>query len=171
MRKLFYLLLLTAIMPAAGMAQSTWITTKIDNRLSVKFPSTPEKTVIAAGEIYMTKENDSTQYSATVLDLNIIAKLDSAALAPLKENKEFANQLIKSIAAQKPKYTFGDLTIGKWKTFTTYYTSAIDKTNNATAFVQMIFIGSKLYSITFKLPENLVTKNKEVFFSSVELLK
>ena len=171
MKKLFYLLLFIAILPAAGMAQSNWVTKKIDNTLAVKFPSAPEKTMTAGGEVYITKEKDSTQYSASFLDLKLLANLDSAALAPLKENKAFADQLIKSIAAQKPKYTFGDVTIGKWKTFTAYYTSAIDKTTNATAFLKMIFIGSKLYSVTFKLPENLVTKNKEVFFNSVELLK
>jgi hypothetical protein len=110
-------------------------------------------------------------YSVAMLDYKIVLHLDSAALAPMKDNQQFADQLRAGIASNKTNYTFGDITIGKWNTYATYSMSASENINKNTLLIQMILIGSKMYSLSCRIPANMTTKNNEVFFGSFGILK
>jgi hypothetical protein len=171
MKKAYYLLLFVLLLSATANAQTTWITKNLDERLSVKFPAEPQKTIRNGIDVYTLRQADSTAYSASVIDYKVVVHLDSAALAPVKDNQQFADQMKKGLASVKPNYTFGDITIGNWKTYTTYSLSGSENTTKGTLFIQMILIGSKMYSLSCRVPVNLVTKNKEEFLSSAELLK
>ncbi len=171
MKKQHFLLLLIAFVYVNANAQTSWVTKKLSTNLSVKFPSEPQLSTKNGLESYTVKEKDSTAFSASSIDLEQTARLDSAALASMKDNQGFADNLAKSMAAQKKSYTFGNVTIGKWKTYTSYTMSGIDSTTKSTLFVQMIFIGSKMYVLSCRIPDQLASKNKELFFSSVELIK
>lgn len=170
MKKILLLLLLVLSVVFTN-AQTAWITKKLDGKISVKFPEEPTKTTKTASESYVFKGKDSIQYSATVLDYKILANLDSATLAPLKDSQQFADQMMAGMASQKPNYTFGEAKIGKWKTYTNYTFSGVDNTTKKQLSVQMILIGSKMYALTCLVPDKIVTKNDGLFLNSAELLK
>ncbi|RYE22580.1 MAG: hypothetical protein EOP45_08020 [Sphingobacteriaceae bacterium] len=170
MKKTYYLLLFVVLLPAAVRAQTGWITKKLDEKVSVKFPAEPQKVSKSGIDTYTFKAKDSTGYNTAVIDYQVVAHLDSATLAPMKDSQEFADQMKMGIASKKPNYTFGEVTIGKWKTYTTYQFSGTENTTKNTVSVQMILIGSKMYVLTCLVPSGLTTPNKEVFLSSAELL-
>jgi hypothetical protein len=171
MKKNYYLLLFVLILSAAANAQTTWITKNLDEKISVKFPAEPLKDTKNGIDIYTLKQADSIAYSANMIDYNVVVHLDSAALAPMKDDQRFADQLLAGFASKKTNYTFGEITIGKWKTYTTYSFSGTENTTKATLTIQMILTGSKMYSLSCRVPANLVTKNKDSFLGSAELLK
>lgn len=171
MKKTYYLLLFLLTISASANAQTDWVTKKLDENLSVKFPVEPQIVTKAGFDSYLAKGKDSVKYSTTIMDYKVVVHLDSAALAPMKDNQQFADQLGKGIASKKTNYTFGAVTIGKWNAYTTYSMSATENTNKGTLSIQMILIGSKMYMLSCLVPANLVTKNNEVFFGSVALLK
>ena len=171
MKKILYLLLFVLTLSAAANAQTAWVTTKIDNKISVKFPAEPVKMNKPTGDVYVYRAPDSLAYSAARLDMNIVAHLDSTKLAQVKDMQPFADQLIKGMASSKKNYTFGAVTIGQWKTYTCYNVSAKENTNNNTLLVQMILIGSEMYTLSCRIPAGMVTKSNEVFFNSVEVMK
>jgi hypothetical protein len=170
MKKTYYLLLFV-LMSASVKAQTGWITQNLDEKLSIKFPAQPQKTTKNGFVIYTLREPDSMAYSVAMLDYKVVLHLDSAALAPMKDNQQFANQLRAGIASKKTNYTFGDITIGKWNTYATYSMSASENINKDTLLIQMILIGSKMYSLACRIPANMATKNNEVFFGSFGILK
>lgn len=170
MKKHYCLLLFVLMLSAAANAQTGWITKNVDEKLSVKFPVEPEKVTKNGYESYLSKAKDSIKYSSLVMDYKVVAHLDSAALAPIKDSQEFADQLQAGVASVKTNYTFGAITLGKWNTYTTYTMSATEKTTKSTLFMQMTLIGSKMYMLSCLVPANLVTKNQEVFLASKELL-
>ncbi|RZK52233.1 MAG: hypothetical protein EOO87_15700 [Pedobacter sp.] len=170
MKKILLLLSLLSCIVFAH-AQSAWVTKKLDDKIAVKFPEEPTKTVKNTSESYIVKGKDSIQYSATVLDYKALANLDSTMLAPIKDTQQFADQMMAGMASQKPNYTFGDAKIGKWKNYTTYTFSGVDNTSKKKLSVQMILIGSKMYALTCLVPDKLVTKNDGLFINSAELLK
>ena len=152
-------------------AQEKWVSKKLDEKLSVRFPSEPEKITKNGNESFITKEKDSVTYGAGLIDMNVIAKMDSATLAPMKENPIFAEKLVAGIALQKPNYKFGAVKIGSWNSLTTYNVSGFEETTKNTIYLQIIFIESKLYTLACRIPANLTTKKKELFFNSATLLK
>ena len=171
MKKNHYLLLLVLALSSTVNAQTNWITKNLDEKLSVKFPGKPEALTKIGTVLYVYKEKDSSAYSASVVDLNVLAHLDSATLSPMKDTQEFANQLKAGIAVQKTNYMFGDIVVGKWKTYTSYNVSALDRADKNTLKMVMILIGSKMYSFSCRVPPNLNPDSDQTFFSSVELLK
>jgi len=171
MKKTFYLLLFVLTLSATAQAQTAWITKNLDENLSVKFPAEPEKVSKPGIDSYTVKAQDSIVYISGVVDYKIVTNLDSAGLAQMKDMQEFADQLRTGMASRKPNYTFGPITIGKWKTYTLYSISATENSNKYTLTGQLILIGSKMYSFSCRVPVGLSTPNKEAFLGSVEVLK
>ena len=163
------MLLFMFVLSAVAKAQTDWITKKLDEKISVTFPSEPQKLTKNGVDSYTVKEKDSLAYSAGMVDFKVLANLDSVALARVKDSQEFANQIVKGIGSQKKNYTFGDVIISKWKNFTSYSTSACDNISKNTLFVKMILIGSKMYTLSCRIPAEMVTKNNETFFNSIEI--
>lgn len=171
MKKISFLLFFVLCQTAISYAQSAWVTQKIDENLSVKFPEAATYTPKKGIDSYVYKGKDSVQYNAIVMDYKVLANMDSAMLAPMKDNQQFADQMMDGIAAQKPNYTFGEAKIGKWKTYTTYSFAGTDKSNQSKLTIQMILIGHKMYSFSCLIPTQLDTKNADLFLSSPALLK
>jgi hypothetical protein len=171
MKKSQFVLAVMLSFSVAASAQQKWITKPLDGRLSVKFPSEPEKVTRNGVEVFTSKEKDSVVYSAGAMDMNVVAKMDSAALASVKDDPTFAEQLVSGIASQRPNYKFEAIKIGKWNTFTTYNVSGVENTNKYTVYLQMIFIGSKLYTLICRVPTELTSKKNELFFNSATLSK
>ncbi len=159
------------MLSAAAKSQTNWITKKLDEKLSVKFPTNPETVTKNGVDSYLVKANDSIKYSTTLVDYKLLAKLDSATLAPVKDTQAFADQLRMGIASSKTNYTFGPITVGKWNSYTSYNLTATENTTKSTLLMRMILIGSKMYTLACLVPLNIITQNNEVFFSSVEMTK
>lgn len=170
MKKLHFLLLSLLVFPLLCFAQKNWVMLKIDERISVSFPSAPEKSTKNGNDVYIDREADSILYSAAMIDLKPFAGLDSVKLATIKDTQGFADQFMKGIASQKTNYDFGKTTIGKWKGWTTYQTSATDKTGKGTLYTYMIIIGSRVYTFSCRVPDKLAIKDKDQFFDSVQLM-
>ncbi|RWY50010.1 hypothetical protein [Mucilaginibacter gilvus] len=151
---------------AIGIRQgpNRWVTKNLDAKFSIKFPSEPEKSIRKGIEVYTLRAKDSVSYSAITIDFKLVANVDSADLAPMKDQQEFADQLGADLASAKKNYTFGSVTIGKWKTYTTYNMSGTENTNKNMLLIHMILVGSKLYSLSCRVPANMVTKASEGFF-------
>jgi hypothetical protein len=171
MKKTYYLILFVLMFAASAKGQTDWVTKKLDEKLSVKFPAEPQVVTRNGIDSYVAKGNDSVKYSTTILDYQVVLHLDSAALAPFKDTQVFADQLGKGIASKKTNYTFGGVTMGKWNSYTTYSMSASENTTKSTLLMRMILIGSKMYTLACLIPVNLVTKNNEVFWDSAQILK
>ncbi|MBB2148635.1 hypothetical protein [Pedobacter gandavensis] len=96
MKKTSFFLLLVVIMllaTAQTYAQISWITKQIDARLSVKFPGEPQKTTKNGVDSYIFYGKDSISYSSTLIDYKVMAHLDSATLAPIKDSQRFADRM------------------------------------------------------------------------------
>ncbi|RYU87956.1 hypothetical protein EWM62_15805 [Mucilaginibacter terrigena] len=171
MKKARYLLLFALMFSAAVNAQTAWVAQKLDEQFLVKFPAAPLKEVRNDVDVYTLRQADSVAYSANMVDYFVMAHLDSAALAPIKDDQRFADGLRTGIASKKINYTFGPATIGKWETYTTYNLTGVDNTTKSTLYLQMILVGSRVYSLSCRVPVNVDTKDKDLFFGSAELLK
>nr|WP_067057948.1 hypothetical protein [Mucilaginibacter sp. L294] len=171
MKKAYTLLLFVLMLSAAANAQTTWVTKNLDEKISVKFPAEPLKETRNGIDVYTLRQADSMAYSSNVIDYKVAVHLDSAALAPMKDDQRFADQMRAGVASKKNNYTFGDIVIGKWKTYTSYSFSGVENATKATLYMQMILIGSKMYSLSCRVPANLVAPNKELFLGSAELIK
>lgn len=171
MKKLQLLFVVLLMFAITANAQQKWITKKIDEKLSVNFPSEPEKVTKNGNDSFIIKEKDSVTYAAGMIDMYTVAKMDSATLAPLKENPMFAEKLVAGIASQKPTYKFGKVKIGSWNGLTTYDITGFEETTKNTIYLQIIFIGSRLYTLACRIPADLSTKKKELFFNSATLVK
>ncbi len=171
MKKKYYLLLTILILSASVNAQVQWQKTMLDGKTSVKFPSAPEKKTANGTVNYVFKTNDSVTFTATVLDYQVIANMDSVGLAAIKDKQEFADQLRAGILAQRKDYVLGDIKVSNWKTHTVYQILGKKSNDNKKLFFKMIVIGSKMYGLSCLVPDQLVTNDSEVFFNSFELIK
>ncbi len=108
MKKAFYLLLIVLSASATSKAQQGWVKQNLDLKIAVNFPKSPTKTTSNGIDIYTAKGPDSLGYIANMVDLKVIANLDSATLAPLKDTQEFADQLKTGMSSSMPTVTLGD---------------------------------------------------------------
>ena len=166
MKKIFPLLIIFILAINLVKAQTDWVNYKISAKLSVKVPEQPIK--IDSNSVYV-KSKDSIIYIISIVDLSKTDGLDSAKLAAQSSTMDFANNFKDSMLSQMAGYTMGDVTIGKWKGYTSY---TFDGGNTATklkVYTYMVFMGSNVYSLMVMFPENKSLKNKDDFFNSLAL--
>lgn len=159
------------VLSVSANAQTQWNDTKLGDKISVKFPSTPGTKTANGSMNFVAKTKDSVTFTGFVLDYQIIARLDSTALAAVKDTQAFADQLRAGILAQRKDYTLGNIEVGKWQTYTAYQILGKKNNNNSKLYLKMIIIGSKMYGLSCLVPEQLATKDNEVFLNSLELTK
>ena len=171
MQKTYYVLLFVLLLSAAAKAQTGWVTQKLDETVSVKFPTTPQKITKNGGDSYSVKGKDSIQYVAAVVDFAAATHTDANALAEMVDKPEFAEGLKQGFTEKKLNYSFGDMTVDKWKTYNIYNITGTENTNKSKLFTHMLFVGTKMYILSCMVPASLNTKLNEVFLSSADLLK
>lgn len=164
MKKIFVfaiVLLTTSI----AYAQINWVTHKVDERISVKFPSEPKE--IIAGT-FAVRDKDSIGYIVTVIDFMKIANIDSVALAPMKATPEFAGQLKAGILSKLHNVDLDDFKITTWMGFTSYTTSGVDQKKKRYDMF-MVIIGNKLYSFSTVTPADGAISGREAFLASIQV--
>ena len=147
-------------------AQQPWVTQKVDNRVSIKFPSTPVGS--AASSFVTTAPDSSVACVFTVVDFAEVANLDSAALAPVKATPEFAAELKTGFKQKLSDVNFSDLVIGNYKGFTSYSTFGFDSKKKRYD-IFMFIIGTNFYTLSVVTAYGGLLETRDKFFDSVEI--
>ena len=165
MKKLLVLYILPIfILTGCQHAQSGWVTHKVDERITIKFPSSPKQ--LKPGSFLALGKNGS--YVFTLVNFMQVAGIDSTALAPVKATSAFAAQMKTGLKKTLPDVTLDDFKIGKWNGFTSYTTSGFDSKKKRYDLF-MFIIGDNLYSLSAVTANGASLKEKDTFFSSVTL--
>ena len=167
MKKLYALIAILLITVGITNAQDGWVTHTGDNRVSVKFPSTPREIVPGS---FMAVDKDSIAYIFTIVDFVQVAGIDSVALAPMKTTPEFAAQLKTGMSQSLPDVTLADFKIGTWKRFTSYTSTGVDSKKRKYD-IFMFIIGNKMYSASTIAADGMGTKGMDTFLASVVVNK
>ncbi len=170
MKKILYLLLFTLLVVNAASAQTGWVTQNLSTQFSVKFPVAPQKVSNNGIDIYIAKSKDSVSYIANLVDFQMVANIDSATLASIKETPEFANQLKTGMASTMGNVTLGDVTVGKWKGYTTYKVSGQGGASKGRLSVFMILDGTKMYTLSCIIPEKITAKVDEDYYATAQTM-
>jgi hypothetical protein len=157
---LFVTIIFTVTIAAA---QTNWIDYKGDEHVTVKFPSQPK--VAAPGSVFAS-DSARTVYIFSVVDYLQIAKMDSTALAGVKDLPDFAVGLKKGYVGSNPDVKIDDFKIGKSNGLTSYATSGTDSKNRLWDI--FIFIrGHNLYGLQTIRPNGTAATGRDNFFNSV----
>jgi hypothetical protein len=161
---LIALLLLTSVITKA---QSSWVDYKVDNHVSVKFPSKPAE--IQPGTVGVVTA-DSVACRITLIDVQKVANLDSAKLASMKENPVFIDQLRAGMQRTAKGAELQPFKLGTWKGLTSY-TSSGTGTANTQYKLFMVVYGTTIYSLSAKTPAKVDSKTADSFFDSMTFSK
>jgi hypothetical protein len=164
--KLFIFLI--AIIFGTGMAKAQvgWIDYKIDSKLSVKLPKQPIK--LNEHSVYV-KDQDSTIYVISSVDMLKTDGLDSLKVQSLAPTAEFANQIRNSLQKQMKASALSSVNINKWNGYTSYSIDGYNPTKETRLYSLTVIIGTNLYGLMIILHSNQNNINKENFFSSLKL--
>jgi hypothetical protein len=165
MKNIYLILISLFITATAASAQDSWVTHKGDNRISLKFPVEPKE--LTPGS-FIAVSKDSSVFIFTIVDFQVVANLDSAALAPMKTSPEFAEQLKTGLNQSLPDVAFPDFVIGSWKGFTSYTSTGVD-TKKKKYDMFMFIIGSKLYSVSTVSNDGVSNQGHNDFVNSLVL--
>lgn len=150
-------------------AQTNWVTQKVDDKLSIKFPGKPE-VAEQAGMFAATFESDTkVKYVLNTMDFAALG-LDSATLTPMLETEEFSGQLIGGMKGKMEGFDFSEVKTEKWKGFTYFSLDATNKEKKVKMYFKILFIGSKMYNMLCAYPDGVAPDTKDTFFNSTELL-
>lgn len=165
MKKIYPLLVIAAIaLLNIAHAQTVWVDYKIDSKLSIKLPVAP---VIGPDGSAISKTVDTAVYIITKVDFQKAAGIDSATLASLLPQQEFADGIKTGMLDKLPGFTMGNVKIGKWKNYYSYSMDGGNEARKLKIYNCMIIIGDEAYSITAVLPERLGAKQKDDVFASI----
>ncbi len=164
------LLLLIVFNSIMVRAQTNWIKQQLDNRVAVKFPVAPKMITQGGNIVYKGTDKDSVIYSASTIDFDVVAHLDSAKLAPMKDTQQFADGLKTGMSSSAKAYEFGDVIMGKWNGYSSYNITGKNVAKHTKIFVLIILVGSKGYYLSSLVPDGLSPKCKDDYFSMVELV-
>lgn len=165
MKKVCFFVISLLITITTAHAQDDWVTHKGDNRISIKFPVEPKE--LTPGS-FIAVDKDSIVYIFTIVDFQVVANLDSVALAPIKTTPEFADQLKTGMKQGLPDVDFPDFAIGTWKGFTSYNSIGFDSKKQKYD-VFMFIIGDKLYSVSTVAKEGASDEGHNNFIHSIML--
>ncbi|MCZ2225082.1 MAG: hypothetical protein LC122_15785 [Chitinophagales bacterium] len=162
------IMLLFSLITISVNAQTHWVKTQIDKRVSVKLPKAP--TLIGDEEniAYQFAFDDSTLCVITITDLGKLG-LDSATLASLVEKEEFFEQFKVSFLSQSANAEIKKSEIAKWNDYVCYNIELIETEKDLQSYFKCVFIGSDLYLFTSTIKNGRDTKNKDLFFQNIEL--
>lgn len=159
MRKIAFLILVMFTVVIAK-AQDGWITYKVDDKVSVKFPGEPMK---SNNEIAFRDKYDL-QYSISSEDLVAHLGIDSTRLAEDQKTQDFLDFLKKRISTNLHSGVIEDFKIDNWKGYTSYRSVITGTSRKAKMYIFMVLIGNKMYSLTAILYDYINPGTKEGFF-------
>jgi hypothetical protein len=166
MKKILVFAAILLLTSAIVNAQQPWVTHKVDNKVSIQFPTTPKEFI--PGSFMSVEPDSSVAYVFTLVDFAKVANLDSAALAPVKATPEFAAQLKTGMIQSLPDVNLSDFVIGDFKGYTSYSTSGFDSKKKRYDMF-MFIIGTNFYSLSIVTAYGASLENRDKFFASIQL--
>ena len=164
--KLFFLLIAIVLETSIAKAQNNWIEYKIDDKLSVKLPKQPA--VLNEHSVYV-KDQDTTIYIISKVDMFKTDGLDSSRLASLAPTRRFADQIKNSLQRQMNGSLLGEMNIGKWNNFTCYNVEGDDSSKKIRFYTLTVVVGTNLYGLMIVQRENHNNAKRDDFFASLKL--
>jgi len=148
-------------------AQDDWKVYKIDDKLSIKFPSPPRRS--GDGSL-MSVDKDSSAYIVMVSDLgDNVRNADSAKVASIFNNPAAANQLKAMIQEKMSGFTMNDCKKIDWHGFPCFQIDGAEPIHHTKFYCKMLVINGNLYFIGTALPGNRDEKVKDDFLNSLAL--
>jgi hypothetical protein len=169
-KKTLVLLFFIVFAATALKAQTDWVKQPLDKRVAIKFPAAPKIITQGGNKVYRETDKDSIIYSASTIDFAVVANLDSAKLAPMKDTQQFADGLKAGMSRTAPGYVFSDVAVGKWNGYSSYRVTGVNATKKSKVYVFIILIGSKGYYLSCAVPDGVSPQNKDDYFAAAELL-
>lgn len=143
-------------------AQKDWVKQTIEGTTSIKFPKAAEK--LGEAPAYQYQGADSIHYVAGFIDLNEMG-LDSATVMASAGTDMFFTQVQEGIKQQVPGIELTTAEINNWKDYPAYYMVGKDD-KNTEIFMRVIFLGSRMFSLSVTVPEGQSSVSKDSFFNS-----
>ncbi|MBX2931102.1 MAG: hypothetical protein KF781_04020 [Chitinophagaceae bacterium] len=162
-------LLCTFVFALNANAQTDWVTIKLDNRISIKFPKEPAP-IDESMMGYKFMHDDGTLLTASLTDLEKMG-LDSASLAGMIETEEFLEQFKIGFSSQTPGTEIIQSNVVKWHNYVMYDIIGEDKEKGEKSFYKCLFMGSKMFVFVCILPAKGDINNRNMFFESMELIR
>ena len=166
MKKTYLVLAAIILTINFSFAQTGWVDYKIDNRVSAKLPTAPKD--LLPGTV-MSLSADSTVCIVTKVDFKAAAGLDSAALAPMLDQKEFADGLRNGIEGQMKDFTLSEVKTGTMQGWHTFSLDGVSESKKLKSYTYMIVIGQYMYSFTALVKDGRDTKHKDELFGSIKV--
>ena len=166
MKKIYLLLTAIVFFSNFSFAQTSWVDYKIDSRVSAKLPTVPKE--LLPGTV-MSLTTDSTVCIVTKVDFKAAAGLDSAALAPMLDQKEFTDGLRNGMEGQMKGFTLSDVKTGTFHGWHTFSLDGINEGQKLKSYTYMVIIGQYMYSFTALLKDGGDTKNRDELFASIKV--
>jgi len=155
-------------------AQEGWVTHKVDERVSIKFPNEPQK---INGGAFVSIGKDSVVYFSMSITMKLfddldITKADSSQIAEYFRKPESSDRVKSIITRGFPNSEIKDLKIETWNGLTHYTLSGVNSVSKARIYAS-VFIGANkdmtVYIQFVSVPNNASLKGKDDFFSSIAL--
>jgi hypothetical protein len=163
-KSLLSIYLLTFIVLAAN-AQKTWITKKINDKVSIKFPSEPKE--VNPGSFVATTEDKGTACIFSTIDPASFG-LDSASFASISKTEDFTKNYKNGIKQSLPDFDLTDIKIGNWNNLTSYTLNGVNPQGRKIDY--FIFVmNNKIYIMVTRRAAGINTTDMNTYFASVEL--
>jgi hypothetical protein len=169
MKKILWLGL---ILPFLAFVSFDWITTQLDDRVSVDFPATPTKQDAAGNAVYTATDGKS-KYVAVEFDFSKFGA-DSAMMAAELDKPEMIGQVKSGIMSELK----GSTLVSEKDTLTSGYRTfdlVLDLAPDSAGVVQRmysktVFVAAKMYSLSFVEKKDAPMEGDKVkFFNSLKI--
>jgi hypothetical protein len=168
MKKYFILLLL----PLLAFSVFEWIPVKIDDRVSVNFPSSPVQSEAGGNQMWMADLDSNSRCMAMVVDLGKMG-LDSATFTPLLDQDDFYQQYKTSTISSIGNINFVEdkrsKVLGR-----AAYDLVLEKEvpdlnfSYKRVYIRSVFLGTKVYAFSF-FQKKPADDQRQKFFESLRI--
>ena len=160
------------LVPFLTVATFEWVKVKIDDRVSITFPSQPETKDLNGLPGWISVPDSNSMFMITIVDMKKFG-LDSATLTPLLNQPEFYQQYRTSAQAKFGEATLVYDTSFLWNGLHVHEfrvkkagTDANFPYQNIT--IRSVFIGAKIYAVSV-LQKEITEADQKKFFESLQL--
>jgi hypothetical protein len=160
MKKVLLALTVVLIIVNFVHAQDNWITYKIDNNLSVKFPTQPTNT---NGDI------EAHTKDGLICFVSIIGETDSVSLAKIIANPDFLSSLKNVMTGRQKGVSLGEIKSGKWNGYPCYNVDGTNDLIKSLVSFYFVIIRGKIYLLAAAMPYNHDINEKNIFFDTLKL--
>lgn len=169
--KRLWIVLLVSL-PFLAFVNFDWVTTSIDERTSVDFPSAPQKEEVQ-GNVVLTADGDKSKYIAVLFDFGALGA-DSAMVAAELEKPAMMEEVksgmmgqLKGATAVSEKDTFTN----GYRTFEFIFDMPVsDSLGLNRMHAKTIFVAAKMYSLSFIESKDAPKEaDRKRFFNSIKI--